>query len=151
VIERLGESLRGELARLGPMAGMSDLARAWPDAVGDLIARNAWPARFTRDGTLIVYTRDSIWAYELGQRETEIRERLGALVPGTVRFVAGPLPEPALEEPAAARRRPPAPDPAAVAEAERLAAGIADEELRASVVRAAAAGLRSARSGRRFW
>ena len=43
---------------------MGETVAAWPSAVGEEIARNAWPARFARDGTLIVNTRDSVWAFE---------------------------------------------------------------------------------------
>src|SRR3954468_11406062 len=72
---------------------MSETVQAWPAAVGPEIARHAWPARFQRDGTLIVHTADAIWAFELGHRAAAIAERL----PGTPKltFVAGPLPEPA--------------------------------------------------------
>ena len=48
------------------------LLAAWEAAVGPEIARNAWPARFQRDGTLIVHTKDAIWGFELGQRAAEI-------------------------------------------------------------------------------
>ena len=150
-MERLGETLRDELTRFGPMAAIGDLARAWPDAVGEQIARNAWPARVNRDGTLIVYARDSIWVYELAQREAEIRERLGELVPGPLRFVAGPIPELAVEVPAETRGSPLEPSPDAVAEARGLAAGIGNEELRHAVVKAVALSLDAARSGRAFW
>ncbi len=83
-----------ELARFGPQAGMAELVERWPAAVGDGIARNAWPARIARDGTVHVNTADSVWAFELGQRAAEIAERLG--VP-RVRFAPGPLPEPDAE------------------------------------------------------
>jgi hypothetical protein len=117
---------------------MSDTVAAWPDAVGAEIARHAWPARFQRDGTLIVHARDAIWAFELGHRAAEISPRL----PGSpaLKFVPGPLPEPAAEEPA------PTP-PAATLEEQRQAAewaaSIEDEELREAVARAAAASLAS--------
>ena len=81
--------MRKELGQFGPQAGMPELLEAWPVAVGDAIARNAWPARIARDGTLHVATADSIWAFELGHRAAEIAERLG--VP-KVRFAPGPLP-----------------------------------------------------------
>ena len=118
---------------------MAATLEAWPAAVGQEIARNAWPARFQRDGTLIVHAKDAIWAFELGHRAAEIASRL----PGTppLKFVAGPLPEPGAEAVAAA---PPAP-PAATLEEQRQAAewaaSIEDEELREAVARAAAASL----------
>jgi hypothetical protein len=117
---------------------MGDVLAAWEDAVGQEIARNAQPARFRRDGTLIVHCRDSVWSFELGHRAAEIASRL----PGTppVAFVPGPLPEPggAVSAPV------PPPPAASVADRERAAewaAGIEDEELRELVARAAAASL----------
>ena len=82
------------------MRAWETLSRAWQAAVGDEIARNAWPARFQRDGTLIVHTKDAIWGFELGHRAAEIAERL----PGkpALKFVPGPLPEPGRDR----RRRP---------------------------------------------
>ena len=136
-MEPLGDELRCELAALGPNAAMSETTAAWPVAVGPDIARNAWPARFQRDGTLIVHTQDAIWAFELGHRAAEIAERL----PGrpALKFVPGPLPAPpAPEQPVQA-------PPAATVEEERQAAewasSIEDEELRNAVARAAAASL----------
>jgi hypothetical protein len=130
---------------------MADLVRLWPEAVGAQIARNAWPARFTRDGTLLVHAKDSVWAYELGQREAEIRERLGELVPSRLRFLPGPLPEPDAEAPGSARLAAVQPTPETLAEAQRLTAAIASEELRDVVARAIAVSLVRAGSGRGFW
>ena len=48
MIERIGENVKRELGRFGPAAGMADLVTAWPAAVGEQIARNAWPARIAR-------------------------------------------------------------------------------------------------------
>ena len=89
-MDPLGDALKRELKALGPNSAMSETVQAWPAAVGPEIARNAWPARFRRDGTLIVHTADAIWAFELGHRAAAIAERL----PGTPKltFVAGPLP-----------------------------------------------------------
>ena len=108
---------------------MAELVERWPTAVGPAIARNAWPARIARDGTVHVNTADSVWAYELGHRAGEIAGRLGI---ERVRFAAGPLPE-SSEEPS---REPVSPTPEEEAEGRRLAAGIADEKLRESVQKA---------------
>ena len=84
---------------------MAELVERWPTTVGAAIARNAWPARIARDGTVHVNTADSVWAFELGQRAAEIAEKLG--VP-RVRFAPGPLPEPDAEPGKPTRRgRPP--------------------------------------------
>jgi hypothetical protein len=119
---------------------MAETVEAWPAAVGEEIARNAWPARFQRDGTLIVHAKDAIWAFELGHRAAEITSRLPGSPPLT--FVPGPVPEPAA--PAGSGDAPPVP-PAATLEEQRQAAewaaSIEDEELREAVARAAAASL----------
>src|SRR5207247_3557675 len=98
VMERLEHSPRRGLVRLGPQAGMSDLVAAWPDAVGSMVAVNAWPARIARDGTLHVNPSSSAWAFELGQLAPTIlerlRERLGESAPAALRFAVGHLPEP---------------------------------------------------------
>ena len=141
--ERLGDELRRELRRHGPNAAMGDVLAAWEGAVGPEIARNAQPARFQRDGTLIVHCKDAIWGFELGHRASEIAERL----PGkpALKFVPGPLPEPGPEP-----DRTPAGDttagPRAATVEERAraaewAATIEDEELCRLVARAAAASL----------
>lgn len=118
---------------------MGDVVAAWPAAVGEEIARNAWPARFQRDRTLIVHTRDAIWGFELGHRAAEISSRL----PGkpALKFVPGPLPEPGAEPPQATPERSPPATLEQVKEAARWASVIDDEELRALVARAAAASL----------
>jgi hypothetical protein len=126
---------------------MGEAVESWPAAVGDEIARNAWPARFQRDGTLIVHTRDAIWGFELTSRAAEISKRL----PGrpALRFVPGPLPEPGAAPAAGALEAPP---PATLEERSRAAewaAEIEDEELRDIVARAAAASLARWSAGRR--
>src|SRR6185503_8419727 len=89
-LEPLGKDIRDELARFGPQAGMPELLERWPEAVGEAIARNAWPARIARDGTVHVNTADSIWAFELGHKAAEIAARLGV---ETVKFSPGSLPD----------------------------------------------------------
>jgi hypothetical protein len=146
--ERIGENVRKELKRFGPTGAMPEIVKAWPEAVGDSIARNAWPARVARDGTLHVATSSATWAYELGLLAGDIRERLakalGADAPAALRFAPGRLPEPpaeASEETGSSRPKPSAEDRR---EAERLAAPIEDEKLRKIVAKAAAASLAKA-------
>ena len=114
---------------------MGDVLAAWEAAVGPEIARNAWPARFQRDGTLIVHTQDAIWGFELGHRAAEITARL----PGkpALRFVPGPLPEPGAEPPQATPQGSPPITLEQRAQAAEWAATIEDEDLRKLVSRAA--------------
>jgi len=147
--ERLGPDLERELARLGQApAGHGDmtaLLAAWPSAVGEAISRNAWPARFARNGTLIVHASSSAWAFELEQLSASVRERLGPLAPARLRFVVGPLPETSHETAPGADKEAPRPDPAELSRAAALAREIGPPELREAVARAAAAALARAR------
>ena len=134
-MEPLGDDLRRELGRFGAQGGIGDVVAAWPAAVGEEIARCAWPARFQRDGTLIVHARDSVWAFELTQRAGEISERLPNVA--GLKFVPGPLPEATVESAEATPEGAPAPSPEQVEQAAAWAAGIDDEELRKVVAKAA--------------
>ena len=140
-MDRVGGDVKRELGRFGPASGIAPLVEAWPNAVGPEIARNAWPARIARDGTLHVHTQDSIWAFELTTRAEEIRARLGKVAPRRLSFAPGPLPEPPAAFPEEIRRRPPEPTPEHVAKAESLTRVIRDEELRKVVAKAVAASL----------
>lgn len=145
--DRIGDEFRRELGRLGPAGAIADVVAAWPDAVGDSIARNAWPARIARDGTLHVATSSSAWAFELGLLEEELRERLleklGEQTPKRLRFAPGPLPEAAAPDPAEGRDRAPNVTEQHVQAGEELSATISDENLRKIVAKAAAASLAS--------
>lgn len=150
-MEPLGAEVRRELSRFGPAAGMSELVTAWPAAVGNSIARNAWPSRLSRDGTLHVATGSAVWAFELAQLEGQLldrlREEVGELAPTRLRFAVGRLPEPAAE-PAARSESAISPSESDRETARRLAAQIADEELREAVAEAVAHGLARGGSGR---
>jgi hypothetical protein len=149
-MERLGEDVSRQLDRLGPQAGVAKIAERWPGAVGEAIARNAWPARIQRDGTLLVHTSSSTWAFELTHLEGSVREGLGELAPPCLRFVPGPLPEPDQALPAETTATAPRVGASEERRAASLAAAIADESLRKLVARAAAASLARARSDRDF-
>ena len=150
-MERVGDEVARELNRFGPVAGMAPVVDVWPEAVGGEIARNAWPARVARDGTLHVHTKDSIWAFELTSRAEEIRRRLGEHAPLRLAFAPGPLPERSPEPSEKTPNRPPKPTAKHVAEADSLARGIRDEDLRKVVAKAAAASLANADNDRSFW
>jgi hypothetical protein len=149
-VERVGADIARQLGRFGPASGMAPVVDAWPQAVGVEIARNAWPARLARDGTLHVPTTDSIWAFELTTRADEIRLRLGDASPRRISFAAGPLPEPAEDTSPAARRRPSPPSDEHRARADSLTRVIRDEELRKVVAKAIAASLASGDDNRSF-
>jgi hypothetical protein len=136
-VDPLADDVRRELKALGANAAIGETTEAWPAAVGPEIARNAWPARFQRDGTLVVHTRDAIWAFELGHRAAEIGARLPGRPP--LKFLPGPLPEPGPPETAVAA--PPAATLEERRQAEEWAAAIEDEGLREAVAKAAAASL----------
>ncbi len=125
--------MRRELGRFGPQGTMGETVAAWPDAVGAEIARSAWPARFQRDCTLVVHTRDSIWAFELTQRAGEIQERLDGV--SGLKFVPGPLPEASAEEVSTPATAPAVASPEQRRRAEEIAAEIADEDLRKIVTK----------------
>ena len=150
-MEHLGNAVGRALGRFGPAAGMAPVVEAWPAAVGVEIARNAWPARLARDGTLHVHTKDSIWAFELKSRAEEIRSRLGEHAPPRLAFAPGPIPEPveAAREDVSSRSLEPTPEH--LAEADSLVRVIRDEDLRKVVAKAAALSLASASNDRSFW
>ncbi len=155
-MERLEGSLRGALRGAGvPDAGaLADVTRVWPEVVGDAIARAAWPQRIARDGTLLVAATSSTWAFELGLLAEEILAKLAAAVetgaPAAIRFSPGPVPEPPAPTAATAPATPPEIDAGTRLLAEELTAAMADEELRTTIARAAAASLARAASDRRF-
>jgi hypothetical protein len=149
-MQRVGDDVARELRRFGPASGMAPLLEAWPVAVGGEIARNAWPARLARDGTLHVHTKDSIWAFELTTRADEIRRRLGELAPPRLVFSPGPLPEVAEAGSEKPDRTPAKPTAEHIAEAESLARGIRDTDLRKVVAKAAAASLANTVNDRSF-
>ncbi len=144
-MDRIGEAVRRELGRFGTTGAMIDVVGAWPEAVGETVARNAWPARIARDGTLHVNAGSSAWAFELQQLEGEIagrlREVLGEAAPSRFRFVPGRLPESPL--PSVERRVTPLPEATLeqAREARDWAAEIESEDLRKSVEKAARASL----------
>jgi hypothetical protein len=142
-LDQIGEQIRSELSRVGADSGAGDAVTAWPAAVGDEIARNAWPARTQPDGTLVVHARDAIWGFELTQRAAEISERL----PGRprLRFTPGPLPQTTLEPPP---ERPAEASPEQAREAAAITAEIVDPDLRESVAKVIKAALARAPNDR---
>ena len=155
-MERLEETLRGALRGAGvPDAGaLADVTRVWPEAVGDAIARAAWPQRIARDGTLLVAASSASWAFELGLLGEEILGKLAAAIgvgaPTAIRFSPGVVPSPPAPLAGAAAPVPPEVDGPTRLLAEELTSAMTDEQLRATIARAAAASLAKAASDRRF-
>jgi hypothetical protein len=157
-MDRIGDEIARELGRSGSKEArpLAALTAAWPDVVGDTVARRAWPLRLARDGTLHVATESATWAHELDLLGAEILERLAARLgsdaPLKLRFAVGAIPESA----APAATSPEAPEAPLVvpveveSEAAAAAAAIDDPDLRELVARAARASLVRARSGRSF-
>lgn len=144
-LEPIGDAVQRELGRFGRGGAIAEIVKVWAQAVGESIARNAWPARIARDGTLHVATSSSTWAFELSLLEADIRERLSAAlgpdVPASLRFTPGRLPEPPRDPAETCPSAPVEPTSAQQAEGERLAAPIEDQNLRKVVARAAATSL----------
>ncbi len=157
-MERIGKSVEKVLSRTGggTALALAEITAAWPKAVGEAVAREAWPLRVARDGTLHVATTSSTWAFELDRLSPEIEEQLRALVgpstPKKLRFRIGPVPEPGgdLRDTAEASAEPVRPTPDADAAAASLTSEVEDPELRALIARAARASLSRTSSGRRF-
>jgi hypothetical protein len=160
-MERIGNEVERRLKGTndGQALALAELTTAWPLAVGPAIARNAWPLRIARDGTLHVATSSSTWAFELDRMSLELGERLAAVAgehaPTGLRFRPGPVPEHGAESTAAPLPEPVRATPAAAAAAARAAAEIEDPDLRELVARAARASLSSSASDtgsdRGFW
>jgi hypothetical protein len=146
--KRIGGDVRREFGRFGPSGAIAEIVEAWPAAVGDSIARNAWPARVSRDGTLHVATSSSAWAFELGLLEADVRGRLGAALggeaPPRLRFAPGRLPEPPPEVSGERTQGPLVPSIEHRRQADYIAGAIEDENLRKVVAKAAAASLEKA-------
>ena len=157
-MDRIGGEVERTLGRAG--GGESALPRVlsvWPQAVGETVARNAWPLRQARDGTLHVATSSATWAFELDRLAPELARRLEELLgpeaPARFRFRPGPIPEPKrTSRPLLAEGSKESVEvpPEVAAAADSAAAEIEDPELRELVARAARASLGSGGSGRSF-
>jgi hypothetical protein len=157
-MERIGDEIRRELSRSGggQALALADITAAWPRAVGETVARQAWPLRLARDGTLHVATSSATWAFELDRLAGDVGERLAAELeapaPPRIRFRVGPVPEPGAAGTVSTTSPADAPEvPSDVAAAaDAAASAIEDPELRRLVAQAARTSLARARSGRAF-
>lgn len=155
-MNRLGDTIGDVLRSAGAESAgaLPRIVEAWPAAVGDAIARAAWPARLARDGTLHVATTSSVWAFELASLAEDILSRLatslGSDPPDKIRFAPGRVPEPGAAVPAPGDHARPIVEPTDKAQAAVLTAQLGDPGLREIVARAAAASLARARHDRSF-
>ena len=160
-MERIGKEVERSLSRTGGGQGLvlAEITTAWSGAVGEAIARNAWPLRIGRDGTLHVATSSATWAFELDRMSPEIARRIAVLVgeraPTRLRFRPGPVPEHGSDPIPAEPKRDLETTPEAAEAAAIAAASIEDSDLRELVERAARASLGTPspgdRSDRGFW
>jgi predicted nucleic acid-binding Zn ribbon protein len=78
---------------LAPVSGLAAVQRAWPEAVGEVIAAQAHPSA-DRDGVVTVTCTSSVWAQELTLMGPELAGRLnatlGAEIVRELRFRAAP-------------------------------------------------------------
>lgn len=134
--EPVGQVLSRVAGARPPDPRLEAIRTVWAEAVGSEIARHAQPSRIGPSG-LTVRCESATWAGELGLLQSRLRsqlvERLGEAAVPPLRFEVGDLPSTGEQPPAP----PAAPiDPARLARARALAAGIADEPLRRAVTAA---------------
>ena len=125
----------------GRASDVAAIARRWPEAVGEAIAREAWPARLTPDGELVVHASGAVWASELTHLARQLQGRLEAvgIVPApTLRFMVGAVPRRRDADAAKGPKTAPPPD----SRADGWTASIRDPELREAVSLAARSWLR---------
>mgnify|MGYP002177104452 CR=1 FL=1 len=135
------------VGRVHPRPEEVDAARvmaAWSKVMPERIVRRARPVSLTR-GVLFINVTSSGWAQELHHMHDELLQRLRLEVKGAriaaLRFRVGPLPD-ALVRPRRPRP-PPVPPPLEILPESvgRALAGVADDELRERIARAAAISL----------
>jgi predicted nucleic acid-binding Zn ribbon protein len=67
--------------RLAPQTLLAEIQRAWPHAVGDVVAAQAEPTG-ERDGVLVVTCSSAVWTQELDLMAPDLIERLNAALEG---------------------------------------------------------------------
>jgi predicted nucleic acid-binding Zn ribbon protein len=76
----IGEALSRAIEGAEPATLLAAVQRAWPDAVGEAVAREASPVA-ERDGVVTVACRSATWAQELDLLGGRIRDQLLAELP----------------------------------------------------------------------
>ena len=93
-MEPIGKLLRRSLPSAPDGADeLAQVCAAWREVAGERIAE-AWPARITRDRTLVVNATSAVWAQELTMLGGELLEGLAArgCAIAQLRVVVGPVP-----------------------------------------------------------
>lgn len=75
----LGDALGRLQSSLAPATPLAEVQRVWPQAVGELIAREAAPVS-ERGGVVTVACRASVWASELDLMAAIVIARLNAAI-----------------------------------------------------------------------
>jgi hypothetical protein len=136
-LEALSDVIGGALPEsAGRASDVASIARRWPEAVGEAIAREAWPAQLTPDGELVVHASGAVWASELSHLARELQGRLEAvgIVPAPrLRFTVGSVPRRRDPDAGQVQKLAPPHDP----RADRWTESIRDPELREAVSAAA--------------
>jgi predicted nucleic acid-binding Zn ribbon protein len=93
VPRRAGGAVAALVHELAPTTGLAALQRAWPEAVGDVIAAQAHPSA-ERAGIVTVTCSSSVWAQELTLMAPDLTVRLNAAAGSEIvcelRFRAAP-------------------------------------------------------------
>lgn len=118
---------------------LARVTACWESAVGAPIAREAWPTRVQRDGTVVVSCSSSAWMHELTMLSATVAARLAEHI-GQAPPLSFQLGRPPRRRASEARSRPIVDDRARAA-ARVAAASIRDTALRESAERAIAAAI----------
>jgi predicted nucleic acid-binding Zn ribbon protein len=93
VPRRAGGAVAALVHELAPATGLAALQRAWPEAVGEVIAAQAHPSA-ERGGIVTVTCSSSVWAQELTLMGPDLTGRLnaaaGSAIVRELRFRAAP-------------------------------------------------------------
>jgi predicted nucleic acid-binding Zn ribbon protein len=77
----LGHAVAALAERLAPHTLLAEIQRAWPSAVGEVVAAQAEPTG-ERDGVVVVTCASAVWAQELDLMAPDIVARLNASLSG---------------------------------------------------------------------
>ena len=75
----IGEAVTALQRSLAPATVLAEVQRAWPAAVGEMVAREATPLS-ERSGTVTVVCSSSTWANELSLMAPTMIEQLNAAI-----------------------------------------------------------------------